>query len=286
MPLSVDPKHKNAIVTIVIGEEYQSIWGVMCRPSLERYAQIHGYDLIVITESMDTSARGAARSPAWQKLLILSQPWSAAYERIIWIDADIMVSPKAPNILDSAPDPKLIGMASNKQMSEPERHAYLERLHNVLIRLDALSLAFELHEQNIFSRYGIVNENWPMLNTGVVVLSPLHHRELFERLYEKEEKGRLYEQPYLVEAMFREGLWQELSPRFNWSVHEAYMIFRERDAGMDLEYLKFFLKSELDKAYFLHFCGSMPMLKLITRMTKESGDFLGICAAPQQVAAE
>ena len=60
---------KQAIVTLAIGADYAERFEHHCRANWSAYAKRHGFDLIVITEPLDTSDRARRRSPAWQKCL-------------------------------------------------------------------------------------------------------------------------------------------------------------------------------------------------------------------------
>jgi hypothetical protein len=69
-----------AIVTLAIGDEHLSQWRKYCEPTWRAYATKHRHDLIVIDQPLDSSARAAERSMAWQKCLVLSQDFAAKYD--------------------------------------------------------------------------------------------------------------------------------------------------------------------------------------------------------------
>jgi len=62
---------KVAIVTLAVGEAYLRRWKTYCERGWRTYAQNRGYDLVVIDKLIDQAPRALARSPAWQKCLIL-----------------------------------------------------------------------------------------------------------------------------------------------------------------------------------------------------------------------
>ena len=66
------------IVSVVIGEDYDEMWTKLCAGSWRAYAERWGFDIIVFKGRLDKTD---ARSPAWQKLLILALPWMQRYER-------------------------------------------------------------------------------------------------------------------------------------------------------------------------------------------------------------
>lgn len=280
------PRHKRAIVSVVIGEEYLRVWTAMSRPNWQAYCDRHGYDLICITDHMDASERGLGRSPAWQKCLILDQPWSGAYDRIVWVDADIIISSIAPDICASAPDPAMVGVCvSGDQMSEADKHIYFERLHKMTIDPDKVMVAWGYHEGNRLAQDGIPAEGVPMLNTGVMVLTPALHNQVFLDTYAMEGASRLYEQPHLSHELFKRGLIHKISPRFNWIVQEIMVLhFPNSSLATDdaeLEVIVNHMRKELGKAYFLHFAGCMNLLRYIYGLMETSGDVLGVGATRQ-----
>ncbi|MBR7619481.1 hypothetical protein JKL49_08790 [Phenylobacterium sp. 20VBR1] len=272
----VAPAHRQAIVTVLVGETYEQVWRVMCQSNWQAYADRHGFDLIGIAHRPDMSPRGQARSPAWQKLLVLDQPWSAAYDRIVWIDADIVIAGDAPNILREVPDPTKIGASiSGAQFSEAEKHIYFERLHNVTVDPQLAPLAWRFTEDNGYAESEIDGEGAPMLNTGVLVMSPQHHNALLKEIYATESASRLYEQPGLSREIARRGLLTPITPRFNWVIHERrFLDFADIETveHPDMPRLINHLRNELSKAYFLHFAGSMSIMQHLARLSQETGE--------------
>ena len=180
------PQFQNAIVTACIGDDYLSVWQAMCQKSWINYCAVHQFDLIVVTDHLDNSERGRSRSPSWEKLLVLVQPWAQQYERVVWVDADIIISHDAPNIIDSVPDPAKVGIClSGGQMSEAERHIYFERIYRIKIPPANVQRAWQFHCGSIFERIGASSDT-PMFNGGVLVMSPWHHAMLLRSIYERD----------------------------------------------------------------------------------------------------
>ncbi len=254
------------IVTAAIGELYSKLWERVCRPCWEDYAARWKADIVVLTGCIDDSEMALARSPAWQKLLILDQPWAQHYQRLLWLDADILISPRALNIFEYAADPAKIGVCINGgRLSQAERQIYIERLHGVQFQADMAEMVWT---EETYKQY--LGDGLPvhdvMYNTGVMVLSPPHHNELFRDVYKGTQYGKLYEQPLLSHEMIVRGLAQELVPRFNWGIHESLVMYTWRWNCSDVAQLRaavgFLVERELDNAYFLHFYGSMEVMKL------------------------
>ena len=110
-----------AIVTLAIGAAFRQRWLEVCKPNWQRYAERHGYDLICIDQPLDHTPRVLQRSPAWQKCLVLSQPFSRNYERLVWVDLDILINPEAPDIADGVPLDK-VGAVDEYSIPTPALH--------------------------------------------------------------------------------------------------------------------------------------------------------------------
>jgi hypothetical protein len=252
---------KNAIVSIVFGEPYQTNWSAACKNTWTAYADKHGFDIVIVTYRIDTSERARSRSLSWQKLLILDQPWAHHYERLVWVDADIVFSKTAPNILNAVPDRRKIGISVGyDQLSAYERQIFVERLVKVSYGDVNAELLWKFFQQNNFKEYGITSESGLMFNAGVMVLSAQEHNGLLLRVYGNEDRGRLYEQPYLSHILISENAYHKISPRFNWGVLELIVLqypqLLNRATSIDeIKSIMPHLLNELDKAFFLHFAG-------------------------------
>src|SRR5262249_15318630 len=81
---------KAAIVTLAIGDAYLNRRRAYCEPGWSRYAKRHDFEVIV--RPLDQTPRAAARSPAWQKCLVLRPDIAGSFDRIIWIDSDVLIN--------------------------------------------------------------------------------------------------------------------------------------------------------------------------------------------------
>jgi len=263
-------EHAQAIVTLCIGEPHRRLWDQMCRSSWLAYAGRHGYDVVLITAPLDHAPLASSRAPDWQKCLVPDQPWARQYRRIVWLDADIIISAHARDIVATVPDPTRIGVCpSGAQLSPAELHVYLERLHNVSIGPDQVDRLWEMHVGNQFSHAGIPPGEATMFNTGVMVLSPPHHADLLRAVYDRGDPDNpFHTQPVLSRVMSRLGLHAPLSARFNWSMHEALMLRFTHPPTPPLsrqqaQELLAFVVDEIHKAYFVHFGGCQPLLSTL-----------------------
>jgi hypothetical protein len=261
-----------------MGDRYQKPWAAACKNSWTAYADKYGYDIIIIECHLDDSERARARSVSWQKLLVLNQPWARQYERLVWVDSDIVFSNTAPDILKSMPDHRRVGISEcSDQLSAYERLIYVERLLKIDYGAVDPILMWKFFQENNYASYGIKNETGIMFGAGVLVLSPMFHNALLLHVYENEDHGRLYEQPFLSHALMMEGAFQKLSPRFNWGVLEFLVMqfpefFGKTASRLDVEAIWPHLINELSKAYFLHFAGCPSIFQHYAAIVSASAD--------------
>ncbi len=182
--------HSKLIVTLAIGPRYLQAWKRLCESNWRKYADIHGYELLCIDHPLDESDRARRRSPAWQKCLILNQPFSQDYERIVWIDADIVINTAlAPSIAEGIPLEKVGAVDA---FSMPSREVCLQGLQRCYEYWGA-SGASVIRDtpKNYHVNYGLpAFDHDQVVQTGVMVLSAQHHRDLLlKTYYEYEDKG-------------------------------------------------------------------------------------------------
>jgi lipopolysaccharide biosynthesis glycosyltransferase len=274
---------KKAIATIAVGEEYQRLFNEFCRNSWQTYCDAFGYDLILIGQSMDNSARAANRSPAWQKLLVLSQDWSGEYDRIVWVDSDIIMNNSySYDICDGVP-PEKVGAVDEFSIPTREIHdlatARLYRYwkeHNIPY-IDNMTPA-QYYVNRGISGADLTN----VVQTGVLVCSPKHHRKIFEYVYEHYEDRHgaewNYEMPALSFELLKAGAVAWISSRFNFVVPHIIAAFYPDmllGGGNARKITRIFarkkfemthLKSIYDLSIFMHFAGSKDLIAETSRI--------------------
>lgn len=239
---------KKAIVTLAIGQHSLKSWTQVCRKGWTAYCERHGYDLVAIEQPLDTSERASNRSPAWQKCLVLGQSWAADYDYIVWVDADILINPIAPSIVEGCPKEK-IGVID--ELAYPTVAD-----HQALVRggMKVLGDAEFYH-----TRVGLPGGQKHIVQTGVMVMSPRHHRDLLEHVYYSYEDhpNLFYEMMFLSHEMQKHGLQHWIDPRFNAVLY--LLIFRSilRNGGREPTEpeLRHFTLEQYRRNYFLHFAG-------------------------------
>lgn len=139
-------RRKRLVVTIATGPQHEPLLEI-CGPWMKRYADKCGADYVQLTGT----------SQYWwgiEKFRL--QPLVSMYDRTLFLDADVMVSPRAPNIFKAVPR-NMIAM------------------HDDLKRLLPTTWKYWIERKNVADSQGLPEKNYPyMLNTGVVVCSREH----------------------------------------------------------------------------------------------------------------
>lgn len=242
---------RRAIVTLAIGDDYAATWRELCEPSWRAYADRHGYDLVCITEPLDDSQRARDRSPSWQKLLVLEQPFARDYERIVWVDADIVFSDGAPDIAAGVPQEK-VGAVDEFDAPTPQVR---QKVYGRMLQGD------------YYAEAGLDREWDQVVQGGVLVLSPEHHTEVLRRVYDDhEDLGLNYEMRPLSYELLSEDRVHWLDPRFNrlWEVQRAYrhpqlIDYPGHPRAHDA------LREALDEVHLLHFAGRAEEMERVLR---------------------
>jgi hypothetical protein len=212
----VRPQSKRAIVTLALGATYLARWRMVVQARFAAYAENQGYDAILIAAPLDRSWRALKRSPAWQKCLILSQPWSAAYEQIGWIDADCVPRPDAPDLFDGVPAANVGATFAQGQLDDRQIAAQIGNVLAIDIAPADARAAHAALQVQVYRADGFEDPPFEMMHTGVLALAPAHHRALLEAAYARESQNRWYEQTALSFMTLKAKAMTPLAPGFNW----------------------------------------------------------------------
>jgi hypothetical protein len=269
-------KNSKAIVTLAIGERYYHNWNTLCKDNWKTYADKYGYDVICIDKALDTSDRAQKRSPAWQKCLILSQNWAQNYERVIWMDSDILINTStAPCITEHVPLEKV---GAVDEWSSPTPELYKQALGAMMKHWNSMGIqpVVNLTPQEFYLNYGLPPKFNHVAQTGVLVLSPKHHRHILEKVYYSfEEKGGPqwnYEMRPLSYELLEANCVHWIDPKFNTlfiyeqPLYYPYLL-NTSNSPLPPDELNNLRKScihaSLQKSYFLHFAGCSGYMSLL-----------------------
>ncbi len=215
---------KTAIVTIAIGSRYQEL-AKLTHPTLKAYADKIGADFVVIDKQSNT--------PHWEKFQLYDL--LVKYQRIIYLDTDLIVREDCPNLFDLVPETKL-GIFNEGRFA------------------DRSGSLMEAHKE--YNRPFPKKWDGTYYNTGVMVLSR-RHRQLF-KLPQKIVSLGMFEQGYLNMLMLEmdndhahEERIEELDYKFNrMPLADSYCGIHRCDS------------------YIVHYAGAPPQVD-ISRLIKE-----------------
>ncbi len=278
---------KKVIVTIAIGEKYLSNWMTYCKPTWEQYAARHNYDIIVIDKPIKKLHDEKVRPVHWQKLFIFSHPKVAEYEKVVFLDADIMINyHRAPCIVaaNDKINPEHIGAVAFDKYLDDDLNAYFIgiRKGNFLTYAKRLELDKkepgkpmrlpEVDFSKVYKEYTDENRDIPRINSGVFVLTTRLHAEFWESIYFssfKEAKDEWVngteidiDQSYIVYKLWKNKNYNLLDERFNTIASFEHAIHYPFTFIITDEFLyRMCWSTMLANTYFLHFARCAGMMK-------------------------
>ncbi len=264
---------KYAIVTLTIGEKYQNLFKKYSYDSFYKYSKNLNADLIIIENPLDDSEVARKRSPAWQKLLILSQEWASQYEQILWIDSDVVINTKnAKNIFNEVPAEKVGGVDAYKIPNEKDYLLGLNRLYKYW-ETNNINYLSNLSPYEYYLNRGIKTDEEidQVLHTGVFICSPKFHKDIFLEIYSSnnpiEDSSGNYEMPNMSIKLIEDNLITWLDPKYNYCVNEIiasdYPELIEKNSLFKSRKLKKGINEIFLKGQFIHFAGCTKYMKYL-----------------------
>jgi hypothetical protein len=287
---------RKAIVTLAVGEKFEQLFNEYCRNNWQQYCDKFGFELIVINNTLDKSDRAGKRSLAWQKLLILSQPWSMDFEQIVWVDCDVIINSEHATDITNGVVVDKVGAID--QYSIPTADIFNLSLSRLYKSWDESNVKYIDNRTSgtYYTNRGIPGgELKEVMQGGIFICSPKHHRDIFEKIYytyEDSSGGGNYENPAMSYELVKAGLIVWLSSRFNFCVINIISAFypnvfyntksfieefysravrkitghvpKQKTTAAELECLK----NIYDLSIFMHFAGCadlMPKMKKILK---------------------
>ncbi|MBD1217750.1 MAG: hypothetical protein H9536_10600 [Aphanizomenon flos-aquae Clear-A1] len=280
-------KYSKAIVTLLIGQKYQERWKTICAKNWQQYADKHGYDLVCIDKPLDNSARAQNRSPAWQKCLILGDERVKNYDRVVWIDSDILINPNSPCVVSQVPDKYKIGAV--EMFSGPLNESFPKTSGESEMLIDRAKQywgwSFRTGKE-WYNRSDLPSDFNNVVQTGMIVLSPNYHHEILEFTYKNYEqhKNASFEMESLSYELVKTNSVHWLDYRFNrlWiecmlrdypfllqSISSESKIIRglrcltENVYNPNGKITKYCLTTALLNNFFLHFAGTSQFMSSV-----------------------
>ena len=207
---------KAAIATVVIGESYRRHYAQIFQPSVQRYAKRHGYDLLLFDQYLCAPELRHSSTVDFTKLLIPVQPAVQAYERLMVLDADVLIHRDTPPF-DTLELDTGIGIVDEWSQPTPaERLAYQQ------------ALGLETTPRDYYALAGFTLETSVVLNGGMFICSPACHFHFYEDMVRRRMAAQLhhprgfhYEQSVLGYELQQAGLNRLLPAAWNriWPMH-------------------------------------------------------------------
>jgi hypothetical protein len=264
---------KKAIVTLAIGATYLDRWTKICRKNWAAYCERHGYDLILFDRPLDTSERAQRRSPAWQKCLVLGTGTVREYERVVWVDSDIVINPAAPSVVEGVPPEKIGAVDEHTFPSADARQRIIKRLVKAWADADpkiARNWQSFINPADWHALAGLPRRHRHIVQTGVLVMSPRHHDGLLEHVYNNYEdvggEPMNYEMRPLSHEIQELGLQHWIDRRFNATV--GFLLLYEqvilKKPVATLWEETAVARAAFERNYFLHFSGRHDLMTSMT----------------------
>lgn len=150
---------KNAIITLAIGDAFEEM-GKHTHPLMKRYATICNADFIVINKKKYEEKLGLITYEKFQ----VGEYLGAQYERLLFIDTDVVVCPNAPNLFQLCP-PGTFCAANEEGYSMAGTHKKVTQ--QVLGEIDwkfpyfnSGVMLFDNHHKDIFNPDNQIFRNW------------------------------------------------------------------------------------------------------------------------------
>lgn len=214
----------NAIVTICVGELYKKI-AEFTYPTIKKYADRLGADFVIIDESNSSS-------PHWEKCIIFHL--LNKYERILYLDTDLIVRDDCPDLFALVPSSKL-GIFNEAPFTPNRQESLFHACKD----------------------YGVKLNNWngKYYNTGVMVISRVH-----KYIFKKPDKEifNFYEQGYL-NMVFAQNMRTSESQVYGLEMLDLSYKFN-RMACMDS-----FTGEERHASFIIHYAG-FPSLDFVLQL--------------------
>lgn len=273
--------NRKAIFTILWGEKYLQPWHAHVEAGWRAYAHRHQYDIVVVDHPIGTADHLATHPIHWHKLLIPSLPEAARYDRIVFLDADILINyHRAPCIVASSP-PDRIGLvrfdryvddAFTYYLAHIRRYKfarYAQRQKQLATQPHAPPLLLTGPDYTTAYQPFTTRTDLPLLNTGVLVFDPKAHGPLLAEIYRASfaelkaggAQAHIYEQNYVAWKLLQAGIVADLDERFNRIAYlEQAIHYPFLDLQPDPALMRICYSTLLANAWFLHFAANLELM--------------------------
>jgi hypothetical protein len=195
----------------------------------------------------------------------------SAYERVVWVDSDICINPAAPSIFDGVPVERIGVTDEHRFPSAEARQTILDAIIAAAPDAGDFDKRYWLSWRDPGAWHAFMKlpaGQAHIVQSGVMVLSPRHHREVLEHVYRtyddaggpraRDRAAGWGEMGPLSHEIQMRGLQHWIDPRFNALLW--WLFLHEGGATSDLPR---FVQDCYRRSYFLHFAGCAHLMPLI-----------------------
>ncbi len=243
-----------ALVTLMVGETYTDFWTRFARPTWEPYAERHGYEIVALNQVLDESERARGRAFNWQKLLILEHPDVRDFERVVWLDSDVLINfHAAPCIASNCPRDKVGALSYRDTLfRDPEGWEHVMR-----------RLGDETPIAERYAKAGLPADVDDYTCAGVLVYAPERHAEHLRHVYDAYEQNEFSakEELPLSYHLYKNDLAAPIDPRFHrlwlYELARHYTFLMEPAAKVDPLIAGFAVNAAWTNSWFMHFTADL-----------------------------
>lgn len=274
-----------ALVTLLIGDRFQSFWRQWAAEGWRAYAARHGYDLVILDRVPRPDLIAEDRSVHWQKLFIAEMPEVRDYARAVWLDGDILINAAvSPCVVSATPADRIgaVDLGPTYMASEWHHQTSVARMH----RCQQALAIYHGKASGPLRPVEFSPAGRPDLNTGVLVFSPERDGPWLAQVFfdsrDDPQRAGVYEQWALSAALANSGRLHCLPAGFNVPLY--YEVVRHYPFLLDPKIPKHpgfrdwvgkCLTSIWLNSYFLHVVGS-DKTRLLPFIDQAAGDFLDL----------
>ncbi len=205
---------RKAIVTIATGIHLR-LWENFAQPFWSQFCLKNGYDLFCFKGPIDKSPKASSRSIAWQKLIVHRESKLKDYDLLIWLDADIIINPEAPDPATKLKGNKIGACLEFDWGNDPQtKHLNLACKNHHKAVLKEQGINFESYQK----LWGFDPSSGPLINTGFLIYLKNEHAEILDYVYEKFDDTNVPhwgEMVPLSETMHQKNIFQRFDDRYN-----------------------------------------------------------------------
>lgn len=266
---------KTVLATVATGK-HGSNWKRYLEPSWRAYANRHGYGLVMYDRLLDDSPVARERKVSWQKWLLLEQPEVAAYDKVVWIDADIFINHIDAPAIDVDLDPGKFAICEETPYpADPLFAMGSARAEAILVQSFGQTYG-DAKGGDLYAMSGFPDFRGPLLNTGVFVAGRREQAGFLRAMYDKYlERGRnapASEMTPLSYELVTRGMYQLLDPRFNVIYVKALLSVLHVPAVDPLINGQIpFIAGMIANSWFLHFAGRHTEIRFCRFLDLKNG---------------